>query len=317
MKLRLLSAAALAATAAPPAFACSSCRCTLASDWLSQGLVALPGTTIGLRYDYIPQTVLRSGTRRVDRAAIAFPTDREIERYTYNHYITASIDRQFDSHWGLNVELPFIDRPHATIAEGDTDISTSRTNGIGDLRVTARWQDGGAGGAIDGFQVGLRLPTGRFHQTFHTGPQTGEEVDRGLQPGYGTVGVTAGYYRYGALGTSFGYIVQAQGEAPLDSRDEYKPGLAGQASAALHYTRWQGITPELQIAFRASAKDHGLNADRPNSGGEQLNLSPGLLAGFGARTAAFVYVQVPVYQHVNGYQITPRATLSVGLRYRL
>ena len=53
--------------------ACASCGCTLTADWLSQGLAAQPGTTVSLRYDYIPQTTLRTGTTTVDRAAFAVP----------------------------------------------------------------------------------------------------------------------------------------------------------------------------------------------------------------------------------------------------
>ena len=56
-----------------PAFACASCGCTLTADWLSQGLAAQPGTTFSLRYDYMPQTTLRSGTHKVDRGAIDLP----------------------------------------------------------------------------------------------------------------------------------------------------------------------------------------------------------------------------------------------------
>ena len=40
--------------------ACASCGCTLTADWLSQGLAAQPGTTVSLRYDYIPQIVLQN-----------------------------------------------------------------------------------------------------------------------------------------------------------------------------------------------------------------------------------------------------------------
>ena len=70
----------LSDTASAPAFACSSCGCNLTSDWLSQGLVAQPGTTFQFRYDYVPQTELRTGSRQVDRSAIPLPTGREIER---------------------------------------------------------------------------------------------------------------------------------------------------------------------------------------------------------------------------------------------
>lgn len=65
-----LIALPIALLTATPAFACSSCGCNLTSDWLSQGLVAQPGTTIGLRYDYVPQTELRSGTDVVDHGTV-------------------------------------------------------------------------------------------------------------------------------------------------------------------------------------------------------------------------------------------------------
>src|SRR3954451_13137665 len=97
--------AALVAGSASPALACASCGCTLTGDWLSQGLAAQPGTTLSVRYDFIPQTVLRTGTHRV--GTVALPADREIERYTYNHSITATLDHQFANDWGIDVQLPF------------------------------------------------------------------------------------------------------------------------------------------------------------------------------------------------------------------
>ena len=158
MKLVVI-ALPIALMAATPAFACSSCGCNLTSDWLSQGLVTQPGTTIGLRYDYVPQTELRSGTDVVDRNTIALPTTREIEQNTYNHYVTLSVDHAFNAKWAINAQLPFVLRPHRTIAEGDTDQSYSRTEGLGDARISVRYQGfGGAG--ITGVQLGFKLPTG-------------------------------------------------------------------------------------------------------------------------------------------------------------
>lgn len=317
MKINHFGVAALAIAAPAPVLACSSCGCTLTADWLAQGLVTQPGTTIGLRYDYIPQTRLRSGHHPVDRGSIALPVDREIERYTYNHYWTASIDRQFDADWGVNLQLPFVYRPHATTAEGDTALSTSHTGGLGDVRVVGRWQGLSTDRAITGVQFGLQLPTGRIHQRFDGGPGEGEEVDRGLQPGFGVAQAILGLYRTGPLVRDLEYILQVEGQLPLHRRDRYRPGAYVQASAGVHYTRWKGLTPQLQLNFRANEKDRGENSDTDNSGGEQLYLAPGLIADLGHGASAFAYVQLPVYQRVIGYQITPRATASVGLQYRL
>jgi hypothetical protein len=317
MRLIRYAIALGAMSAAGPALACASCGCTLTSDWLSQGLVTQPGTSFSLRYDYIPQTSLRAGTRGVDRGAISFPIGREIERYTYNHYLTASLDRQFNSDWGLNLQLPFSYRPHATIAEDDTARSYSDTNGLGDIRVTARWQGLSKPGSINGIQFGLILPTGQFHQSFRSGPERGGEVDRGLQPGTGTVQAMVGFYHYGKLARSFDYIVQAQGQLALDRRDRYRPGVIGQLSVGVQYTHWRGLTPQLQLNFRATARDRGANSDRPNSGGEELYLSPGLSLALGARMSAFASFQLPLYQRVNGFQLVPRATGSIGVQLRL
>jgi hypothetical protein len=317
MKLRHLAVAAGAMTAATPAFACASCGCSLTADWLSQGLVTQPGTTVSLRYDYIPQTRLMSGTHSVNRGAITFPNDREIERYTDNHYLTASIDHQFASDWGLNLQIPFIARPHSTIAE-DTDApSHSRTNGLSDIKVTARWQGLSTPGGITGLQLGLVLPTGAIHQRFRSGPVRGEEVDRGLQPGTGTVQLMFGAYRFGKLAKNFDYILQAQGQVALDNRNDFRPGAVGNFSAGIHYTRWRGITPQLQLNFRVTARDKGANSDRPNSGGEELYLAPGLNAKLTSKLSAFAFVQVPLYQRVNGFQLVPRVSGTIGLQMHL
>ncbi len=299
-----------------PASACSSCGCNLTSDWLSQGLVAQPGTTLSLRYDYVPQTELRSGRDIVDRSAITLPPDREIEQATYNHYATMSLDHAFNPVWAVNVQLPLVLRPHSTIDEGDSEISTSRTSGLGDIRASVRYQ-GFGGRGITGLQLGLKLPTGTFRQTFRSGPRSGAPVDRGLEPGSGTLDALIGAYHFGKLAGALDYVVQVQGEVPLTTRASYRPGVAATASAGVHFTGWRGITPQFQMNLRVAAKDRGANADRDNSGGEQLYLAPGLSARVTGRISAFGIAQLPVYQRVNGYQLAPRFTLSAGVQVKL
>ena len=309
-------ACALAVSLSTPAFACSSCGCNLTSDWLSQGLVAQPGTTISLRYDHVPQTELRSGRHSVNRSTITLPTTREIEQHTFNHYANLSLDHAFNPKWAVNLDLPLLTRPHSTITEGETEISRSRTRGIGDVRATLRFQGfGGAG--ITGVQFGLKFPTGKFRQTFRSGPEAGNDVDRGLQPGSGTLDAIVGAYHFGKLAGSLDFVLQAQGQIPLNSRAEYRPGIAGTLSAGISYTGWTGITPQLQLNLRLAAKDHGLNADRPNSGGEQLFVAPGLSARISDHFSAFGVAQLPLYQRVNGFQLAPKYTLSLGLQYKI
>jgi len=289
----------------------------LTADWLSQGLAAQPGTTFSVRYDYVPQTTLRSGTDVVDRGAIDFPTEREIEIHTYNHSLTFTLDHQFANDFGLDVQLPVLTRPHETIGEHTTEPSHSDTKGIGDLRLVGRWQGLSTPGSVTGIEAGLVLPTGQIHQTFKSGPEQGEEVDRGLQPGTGTVQAVLGAYHLGGVSPELGYFLQATGQVPLTSRDGYKPGSFVQLGAALNYTRWRNITPQLQLSLRKTWRDSGPNADRPNSGGEQVNVAPGLSAKLGTKVVGFTFVELPLYTRVNGFQLVPKAKFSAGLLFHL
>ncbi|MGZ2411002.1 hypothetical protein ACUXST_000399 [Sphingomonas sp. F9_3S_D5_B_2] len=322
MNRNALRAAAVAAAMSPiflasPALACASCGCTLTADWLSQGLAAQPGTTLSLRYDYIPQTQLRSGTHNVRFDAGALPSDHEIERYTYNHVLTATVDHQFANDWGVDVQLPILVRPHSTYAEDTTEPSYSRTRGIGDLRVVTRWQGLSTPGTVTGIEAGLVLPTGKFRQTFRSGPERGEEVDRGLQPGTGTVQSVLGVYHLGPLAPELGYFAQVTGQTALNHRAGYKPGSFLQASAALNVTHWRNVTPQLQLSYRKTWRDSGPASDRPNSGGEQVNIAPGLSAKVSSKIVAFGFAELPLYNRVNGYQLMPKVKLSAGLLFHL
>ena len=111
-----------------PALACSSCGCTLSSDWSSQGIAPSgEGFRVDFRFDYFDQDQLRSGTGSVDRGSLAIPNEQEIQQQTINRNYALGIDYSPNEDWGVNLQLPYFDRYHTTIAPGDTEISTSHT----------------------------------------------------------------------------------------------------------------------------------------------------------------------------------------------
>ena len=127
-RLLSLSAWLLAAGALAPGRvrACSVCGCSMNSDWSSQGYTVSSGVRLDVRFDDSDQTQLRSGTHPADRGDFAFPNDQEIQQETLNRVATLGVDFSPSRDWGLNFQLPEIDRFHTTIAAGDAAISTAR-----------------------------------------------------------------------------------------------------------------------------------------------------------------------------------------------
>jgi hypothetical protein len=294
--------------------ACSSCGCTLSSDWASQGFKSGGGLSFDLRHDYFNQNDLRTGTGRVDRGAITFPTDQEIQQTTINRNTTLTVDYGIDADWGISVQLPYLNRYHTTIVDGDTDISESRSSSIGDVRVLGRYQ--GFSPEHDwGVQFGLKLATGSTDVNFRAGPQAGQPLERGLQPGTGSTDLLLGVYKFGPINQSFDYFAQALLQVPLTSKDEFKPGVGANLTAGIRYVTGGAVVPHLQINVRTERRESGVNADIPNAGATLAYLSPGATVTLTDNLKAYGFLQVPIYQRVNGYQLEPKYSVSVGLHY--
>ena len=312
-KKGIVLAAGLACVAsAPSILACSSCGCTLSSDWSSQGIGHGEGFRLDVRQDYFNQNQLRSGTGKVDRASLTFPNDREIQQATVNRNTTLSLDYSGSGNWGVTVQVPQFDRLHTTIAPGDTDVSTSHTDSIGDIRVIGRYH-GLSGDHSLGVQFGLKLPTGSYNNTFIDGPQAGQPLDRGLQPGTGTTDLILGVYKFGALSRDWDYFSQALVQKPLNSRQDFRPGTGLNLNVGVRYVGFEKVTPLLQLNVRAEARDSGLNADVDNSGATRAHLAPGVSIDLGGKARLYGFLQLPVYQRINGLSIEARYVVSVGL----
>ena len=307
------AAALLLATACADALACSACGCTLNADWATQGLTSRTGLTADLRYDFFNQNDLRSGTGRVDRASLALPNDAEIQHQTVNRNTTLTLDYGITSDWGVTLTLPWLQRRHTTIAEGDTELSSSRSNSVGDVRVVARYT--GFSDAQDwGLQFGLKLPTGDSHGVdFDGGPQQGEPLDRGLQPGTGSTDLLVGAFKFGAIGETADWFGQAQLQIPLVADRAFRPGIGANLTAGARWRGFESVVPQVQINSRIERRESGSEADTPNSGATLVYFSPGATFAVTSSTSVYVFGQVPVWQRVTGLQLEPKWSVSAGL----
>jgi hypothetical protein len=93
-------------------------------------------------------------------------------------------------------------------------------------------------------------------------------------------------------------------QQPLNSHDHFKPGR--RISLDLGYRRAIGdkLGLMLQVNFLHRARDKGSEAEPENTGGRFLFLSPGVSYALSPNLQLYGFVQLPLYQYVNGVQLT-------------
>jgi hypothetical protein len=337
MKLKKLVAVMTLVVPASGVMACASCGCSLNTDIGTQGMGMTEGWTLDIRYDFLNQNKLRSGTKPISQSAAA-ATGNEVENYTQNNYVTGSLDYNNGESWGVTAILPYIMRNHSTFgafADGSAPPEqgdgayTSKTAGVGDVRIIGRYF-GLAEQKDWGLQYGVKLPTGARNKTgsLVAGGQT--MVDPGLQAGSGSTDLIVGAYKFGFISDSedWGYFAQLQYQAavmvqsvPTNAPNPdgvyggtYRPGNSANMNLGVNYQGFEKWVPTLQLNVLNKKVDSGTAADTFATGGTLAYLTPGLLYRVSEKTQLYANVQLPIYQNVNGIQIVPSYIASMGVR---
>ena len=311
--LRFLLLASLASIAIDARAGCGSAFCSLNTNWSTQGAWTERGGRFDLRYEFIDQDQPRAGTSDVDVGEIPRHHD---EVRTINRNIIAGFDYTFDQNWGIGVQLPVVDRNHEHIHNhmGDQELESWSFTELGDVRVVGRYrftsEHTHAGGF--GVQFGVKLPTGKID----VANDVGEEAERSLQPGSGTTDAILGAFYSAPLGQSATWFADVNWQVPLNERDDYKPGNRASFDIGAGYP-WTGtVTLQLQLNTLWKDRDAGANAEPEDTGGTFVYLSPGVSVSLGQKTQLYGFVQLPLYQNVNGVQLTADWSVAAGLSHR-
>lgn len=314
---RACAVAGLLATVAATAQAsCGSAFCSLNTDWGAATTGLTEGSTLDVRYENIRQDQPQAGSRKVGVGEIPHHHD---EVHTFNQNLVATYSQTWASGWGVSATLPLVDRDHLHVHNHHGEQLSERWTfrEVGDARVTGRYQQflqgSDAAPRMAGFFFGLKLPTGRTNLA----NDEGEVAERSLQPGSGTTDLILGaiyHQQIAASGTA--WFSQLQVQQPLNSHDEFRPGtqLAFDLGYAHPFTeRFSGL---LQLNTLVKGRDSGAQAEPEDSGGQYVFLSPGVSYKIGEMFRAYAYYQQPLYQYVNGVQLTARRAVVVGVSTR-
>lgn len=312
---RWLTLAAVTFTAAYATQAQASCGasfCLVNTDWGMQGAWQEKGWRADFRYEQLLQNRLRSGTDAVPASALD-PSHRETESLTRRWVST--LDYGWDEHWSASVTLPFIDREHRHIE--DSAPASWHYRQFGDAKVSLRYQtnlhDSDETLGVGGLHAGLKLPSGR------TGVRnsTGTLAERALQPGSGGTGLLlSAYYRQFIAPLQLSWFVQLNADLPLNTVDGFKAGRQTGLDLGLSRPLTSRITGLLQLNLQQRGRDAGAQAEPEASGGRSAFLSPGISVSVAPQTRVYGFVQLPLYQYVNGQQLTARYAFALGAQTR-
>ncbi|MEQ1684935.1 MAG: hypothetical protein ABL916_14910 [Burkholderiaceae bacterium] len=307
--------AALIIAALPSAVhaSCGSAFCTLMTDRYAQGSGEPHlGWSSDVRLEAVTQKQLRSGTSKLDASQVT--GEEAIERHTKNLNLVTTLGYGFDADWSVSVRIPVVKRDHLhdLIDEQTGQASTPeqwRFTKVGDVQLLARRQFVAGDGAISyALFGGLKLPTGSTQIT----NGEGSRAERALQPGTGTTDVVFGIAARKAMGMADALVGQASVSQALNGREEFKPGRRIELSAGWSHAWSQNVGSVLQLNLRQRGRDSGAQSEPGNSGSTTVDLSPGVTVGVGHASTLYAYVQLPLYQKVNGIQLVPHSALALG-----
>ncbi|MDO3524674.1 transporter [Ralstonia pseudosolanacearum] len=326
------------------AHACATCGCSLSTD-AAMGYSAIPGWRISLDYTYIPQNQLRHGTGLVAAAEVAGINaaggNQEVERQTINRYVNLGVHYSPNSSWNFSVIVPYVDRGHTTYGSATPDqltpdnVSGATASGLGDIKLIASYQ-----GFLPthnlGVQLGVKLPTGRYGGQnvltgatvgrnpvlFSSGPNAaaGQALDTSLQPGTGTTDLILGAYYYQPVSQDFDAFINGQVQSAVrqnlrDAGADFRPGNTATMSFGLRYEADPHIVPQLQFNVTRKNADKGALADTANTAGTVVYLSPGVTVSVMHNLQVYAFLQKAVYSNLQGYQLFPRWSGTVGASY--
>jgi hypothetical protein len=280
--------------------------------------------SLDLSFQSIGQDQPRIGSRHARIGEIASDHD---EIRTINRLTTLQLNYSPSERFQMAVTLPYVSRSHEHFDEENARFERWNFADAGDaavqgrLRLFSSMQPAHSSLWLTG---GVKLPTGSKREA----GSSGEDAEVTITPGTGSTDVLLGVtYQSGLLrstalegelghSTLIPFFIALNGRVNGSGTHDYRRGHEVQLNAGTEYPLASTIHLLGQINGRMLGKDDvgRTNENRDLTGGRYVYLSPGLRVLLRSKTSIYGFVQLPVYQHVNGLQLTSKANYLAGIR---
>ena len=109
------------------------------------------------------------------------------------------------------------------------------------------------------------------------------------------------------------WFIQAQAQLAMNSRADFKPGKQLGIDLGYRYDATDKLGLMLQLNYHVKDRDSGAEAEPEDSGSRNLSLSPGVSYAFAKGAQIYAFLQKPIYQSVNGVQLTAEWSAVAGV----
>jgi len=248
-------------------FACA-CGCGVFELGPITMLPTRPGGVVYIEDDYMNQNQNWIGTQS---APASLNTDKQLE----THFGSVGVDYQFNSAWGLSLQIPYWGRTFRTDigTPSAPDVQTYQHSALGDIRLVGRYT-GFTPDLSTGITFGVKLASGDWTYPY---------FDRDTEIGTGTTDILLGAYHIGDLSEKnhLQWFAEAAYSWATNTREGYRPGDELNAAIGITYDNIRfgpntSLLLLLQLIGSDRLRDSGVNADPYNTGYQRLLLSPGV-----------------------------------------
>jgi hypothetical protein len=287
--------------------------------------------TFDVSFQYIDQDQVRIGRDRGEVGEI--PSDHDEVR-TVNRGVSLLGNYAPSDRLVLSAIVPFVSRFHEHIEDTHLEHSITTAAVRHDVPETWHFSDLGDASVAARYRVtpnfwatgGVELPTGERRPA----NDEGEVAEPTLAPGSGSVDFFGGFVYQtqlevpslsrGPLGNSsvmpffVGALVRRNGRGTAD----YRQGDELLVNAGVNYPLFAQLQLLAQVNADFRDRDDVSNTDEDpaHTGRSSVFLSPGVRVGLPGGIAAYWLLQIPIYQRVNGIQLTADYNLVGGIQAR-
>ena len=267
---------------------------------------------VGLNYDYNNLNSLNAGSTRLD----------DDSRLRITNSLLLNLGYAFTDRFSFEALLTWVNQTRTISQFGNENLT--ETSGIGDAVFLAKYAIPEIFGerTVLNIGAGTKAPFGKSDLK----TEEGFQLTADLQPGSGawdflgwsSFSKSLDFRPSATLSASFTYRFTGKNKSYLNNSSIYEFGNVLQANVGYsdQFLMFNTIfNPGLIVKYRKALDDKIDKSKVPNTGGDWVFVRPELSAKITPSISLSSRLELPIYSHVVGTQLTPTLRFTIGISY--